>query len=132
MCEVRSGRQINVESLNSDRPMKNVLPYAVSKAGMSQMTKALALEWGEYGVNVNGLAPGFILTDLTRKLWSDEGMQEWGRENTPQRRLGEPDDLVGTAIFLASDASRFLTGQTIYVDGGFTAGRAWPIPDDSQ
>ena len=132
MCEARSGRQINIESLNSDRPMKNVLPYAVSKAGMSVMTKALALEWGEHGVNVNGLAPGFILTDLTRKLWSDEGMEEWGRVNTPQRRLGEPDDLVGTALFLASPASRFLTGQTIYVDGGFTAGRSWPIPGDNQ
>lgn len=128
MVERQRGCQINVASLNSDRPLKNVLPYAVSKAGIVSMTKALALEWGPAGVRVNALAPGFILTDLTRKLWSDPTMQAWGQANTPQRRLGEPADMVGTAIFLASPAAQFLTGQTIYVDGGFTAGCAWPIP----
>ena len=128
MVQRRSGSQINVESLNTDRPLKNVLPYAVSKAGMGHMTRALALEWGEFGVRVNGLAPGFILTDLTRKLWADETMRAWGLANTPQRRLGQPEDMVGTAIFLASTASAFMTGQTLYVDGGFTAGWAWPIP----
>lgn len=126
------GSQINVASLNSDRPLKHVLPYAMSKAGMAQMTRALALEWGESGVRVNALSPGFILTDLTQKLWSDPGMQEWGRANTPQRRLGQPEDMVGTALFLASDASQFMTGQVLYVDGGFTAGWAWPIPGNNQ
>lgn len=128
MVERGSGCQINVASLNTDRPLKNVLPYAVSKAGIAHMTRALALEWGPFGVRVNGIAPGFILTDLTRKLWSDETMQAWGRANTPQRRLGVPEDMVGAALFLASSASAFMTGQTIYVDGGFTAGWAWPIP----
>lgn len=122
------GCQINVASINTDRPLKYVLPYAVSKAGIAQMTRALALEWGPSGVRVNGIAPGFILTDLTKKLWSDPTMQAWGQANTPQRRLGEPEDLVGAAIFLASAASAFMTGQTLYVDGGFTAGWAWPIP----
>jgi NAD(P)-dependent dehydrogenase (short-subunit alcohol dehydrogenase family) len=88
----------------------------------------LALEWGPHGVRVNALAPGFILTDLTRKLWADPQLQQWGLANTPQRRLGEPDDMIGTAVFLASPAARFLTGQILYVDGGFTAGWAWPIP----
>ncbi|MEM7263117.1 MAG: SDR family oxidoreductase [Planctomycetota bacterium] len=129
MCEDGGGRQINVTSLNTDRPLKNVSPYAMSKAGMGHMTRSLALEWGDRGVNVNAISPGFILTDLTRKLWSDETMMEWGRKNTPQRRLGEPKDLVGTALFLASEASAFLTGQVLYVDGGFTAGWAWPIPE---
>jgi gluconate 5-dehydrogenase len=78
---------------------------------------------------VNGLAPGFILTDLTQKLWSDPTMQAWNTANCPLGRLGQPDDLVGTALFLASRASAFLTGQTIYVDGGLTCGRAWPIPE---
>ena len=96
------------------------------------MTKALALEWGDQGVRVNGLAPGFILTDLTEKLWSDPNMQAWGNTNTPQRRLGRPDDLIGTAIFLASPAAAFMTGQILYVDGGFTAGWAWPIPENNQ
>jgi gluconate 5-dehydrogenase len=129
MVERRGGSQINVESLNTDRPLSNVAPYALSKAAMGHMTRALALEWGPYGVRVNGLAPGFILTDLTQQLWSDPTMQAWGTANTPQRRLGRPEDMVGTAIFLASPAAAFLTGQTVYVDGGFTAGWAWPIPE---
>ena len=129
MLREGGGSQINIASLNTDRPLRNVLPYAVSKAGMSSMTRALALEWGPQGIRVNALAPGFILTDLTRKLWSDETMQSWGLEHTPQRRLGVPEDMLGTAIFLASQAAAFLTGQTIFVDGGFTAGWNWPIDD---
>ena len=132
MVDRGSGSQINITSLNNDRPLLNVAPYAMSKAAMGHMTKSLAMEWGPYGVRVNGLAPGFILTDLTKKLWSDENMQAWGKANTPQRRLGKPDDMIGTAIFLASEASQFMTGQILYVDGGFTAGWAWPIPDNSQ
>jgi len=96
---------------------------------MGHMTRGLALEWGPHGVRVNALAPGFILTDLTEKLWSVETMQAWRKANTPQRRLGQPEDMVGTAIFLASPASAFMTGQILYVDGGFTAGWAWPIPE---
>ena len=128
MIEQRSGSQINIASLNTDRPLKNVLPSAMSKSAMGHMTRGLAMEWGPHGVRVNALAPGFILTDLTRKLWSDENMQAWGLENTPQRRLGQPEDMVGTAIFLASPASAFMTGQVLYVDGGFNTGWEWPIP----
>jgi len=128
MVDRGSGSQINIASLNTDRPLKYVLPYAVSKAALGHMTRSLALEWGPQGVRVNALAPGFILTDLTRKLWSDETMQAWGRTNTPQQRLGVPEDMVGTAVFLAAPASAFLTGQIIYVDGGFTAGWNWPMP----
>ncbi|MFM8253249.1 MAG: SDR family NAD(P)-dependent oxidoreductase [Planctomycetota bacterium] len=128
MVERGAGCQINIASLNSDRPLKNVLPYAMSKAGIAHLTRGLAVEWSGRGVRVNAIAPGFILTDLTRKLWSDPVMQAWGDANTPQRRLGQPEDMVGAAIFLASQASSFMTGQTIYVDGGFTAGWAWPIP----
>ncbi len=129
MLERRSGCQINIASLNTDRPLKNVMPYAVSKAGIAQLTRSLALEWGPAGIRVNAIAPGFIVTDLTRQLWSDETMQAWGLANTPQRRLGNPDDLIGAALFLASSASAFITGQILYVDGGFTAGFSWPIPE---
>ena len=129
MVERGSGCQINIASLNTDRPLKHVLPYAMSKAGIAHMTRGLAVEWGPSGVRVNGIAPGFILTELTQKLWSDEDVHAWGMANTPQRRLGVPADMVGAAIFLASSAAEFLTGQTIYVDGGYTAGWAWPIPD---
>jgi gluconate 5-dehydrogenase len=127
MVERGSGCQINIASLNTDRPLKNVMPYAMSKAGIAHMTRSLALEWGPRGVRVNAIAPGFILTDLTQKLWSNETMRAWGETNTPQRRLGTPEDMVGAAIFLASPASAFMTGQILYVDGGFTAGWAWPI-----
>lgn len=130
MLARKSGSIINVDSLNTYAPVKNVVPYAVSKAGVLMMTRALALEWGPSGVRVNTIAPGFILTDLTRKLWSNPDMQEWGQWNTPLGRLGNPDDLVGAAVFLASDASAFMTGQVVRVDGGFTAGLNWPIPSD--
>jgi NAD(P)-dependent dehydrogenase (short-subunit alcohol dehydrogenase family) len=126
------GNQINIVSLNNDRPLKGVMPYAVSKAGLGHMTRSLAMEWGDRGVRVNAIAPGFILTDLTRKLWSQPTMQEWGRANTPLRRLGQPADLVGTAIFLASEASAYMTGQILFVDGGMSCGMFWPIDFDKQ
>ena len=127
MIARRKGTQINIDSLNTYAPLKQVLPYAMSKAGMLMMVRGLALEWGKCGIRVNGIAPGFILTDLTRKLWSDATMQAWGRENTPLERLGQVEDLVGAAIYLASPASAFMTGQTLRVDGGISAGIAWPI-----
>jgi len=130
MIERKSGVQINIESLNTHMPLRGVLPYAMSKFGMQGMTRGLALEWGRHGIRVNSLAPGFILTDLTRKLWSDPGMQSWNQANAPLGRLGEPEDMVGTAVFLASKASAFMTGQTLYVDGGFSAGWSWPISLD--
>ncbi len=130
MIERKSGVQINVESLNTWMPLKGVLPYAMSKFGMQGMTRGLALEWGRHGIRINSLAPGFILTDLTRKLWSDPEMQAWNETNAPLGRLGQPEDMIGTAVFLASKASAFMTGQTLYVDGGFSSGWSWPIPLD--
>ena len=130
MLKQRSGSQIHIDSLNSDTPLPGVGPYAMSKSALKAMTRVMATEWGSRGVRVNGLAPGFILTPLTEKLWSLPEMQKWGMDNTPQERLGSPDDLVGTAIFLASPASAFLTGQVLYVDGGMLAAMSWPIPLD--
>lgn len=132
MLELGRGNQINIVSLNNDRPLKGVMPYAVSKAGLGHMTRALAMEWGPRGVRVNAIAPGFILTDLTQKLWAQPAIREWGLTNTPLRRLGEPGDLVGTAIFLASEASAFMTGQILFVDGGFGSGLVWPIDYGNQ
>jgi NAD(P)-dependent dehydrogenase (short-subunit alcohol dehydrogenase family) len=131
MIQRRRGSQINVASLNTDRPLAYVAPYAASKAAVGHMTRSLAMEWGPSGVRVNALAPGFVLTDLTRQLWSDAPLAAWGKANTPLRRLGQPEDMVGTVIFLASEASAYMTGQILYVDGGFTAGWAWPIPSQS-
>jgi NAD(P)-dependent dehydrogenase (short-subunit alcohol dehydrogenase family) len=126
------GNQINVVSLNNDRPLKGVMPYAMSKSALSQMTRSLAMEWGPRGIRVNAIAPGFVLTDLTKKLWSQPKMQEWGQTNTPLKRIGQPDDMIGAAIFLASEASAWMTGQTLFVDGGFSAGLVWPIDFENQ
>ena len=122
-----SGSIINVDSLNTYAPLRGTTPYAMSKASVLMMTRGLANEWGRHGVRVNSIAPGFILTDLTKKVWADETMKAWGKTNTPLERLGTVSDLIGAAIFLASDASQFMTGQTLRVDGGFTAGINWPI-----
>ncbi len=132
MLERGKGNQINIVSLNNDRPLKGVMPYAMSKAALSHMTRSLALEWGPRGVRVNAIAPGFVLTDLTTKLWSQPNMQAWGEANTPLVRLGQPKDMIGAAIFLASEASAWMTGQTLFVDGGFSAGLAWPIDFQNQ
>jgi NAD(P)-dependent dehydrogenase (short-subunit alcohol dehydrogenase family) len=130
MLERRRGCQIHVASLTSHRPLRGVAPYAMSKAGLAQMTRALALEWGPRGVRVNAIAPGFIRTDLTRPLWERPEMRAWAEAHTPLGRLGEPEDLAGAALFLASDAARFVTGQILYVDGGFGSGFPWPLPLD--
>ncbi|MFW5692781.1 MAG: SDR family NAD(P)-dependent oxidoreductase [Thermoguttaceae bacterium] len=128
MIGQRKGSIINIDSINSARPLDRVTPYAMSKAAMKQMTRCLAMEWGPHGVRVNGLGPGFTLTALTRPLWeSDQQLDAWRDANTPLRRIGYPEDMVGTAIFLASEASSFITGQVIYVDGGTTCGLFWPI-----
>jgi NAD(P)-dependent dehydrogenase (short-subunit alcohol dehydrogenase family) len=126
------GSQINIASLNTDRPLKYCLSYAISKAGVGHLTRTLAMEWGARGVRVNAIAPGFVVTALNSYLWDDKTVLDWGLANIPQKRLGRPEDMVGTAIFLASEASNYVTGQIIYVDGGFTAGWTWPISLDRQ
>ena len=99
----------------------------MSKGAIGSMTRALAVEWAVRNVQVNAIAPGFILTDLNRKLWDDPKMRNWVEDRTPAHRLGQTSDLVGAALFLASAASDFVTGQVIAVDGGCTAGSTWPL-----
>ena len=130
MIEQGGGSQINIDSLSSDKAIDQIVPYSMSKAAMSSMSQGLASEWGKYGVRVNSLAPGFIMTELTRGLWTQEHMKSWGKVVTPLQRMGQPGDLIGTAIFLASQASAFITGQVIRIDGGITAGIHWPIAED--
>ncbi len=129
MVERKSGNQIGIASLNTDRPGLQLSPYAVSKAGIGSLTKVLAMEWGPSNVRVNAIAPGFILTELTKKVWSNPTMLEWGLPRHPLGRIGRPEDLISTAIYLASPGAAWMTGQTIYVDGGFTAGWNWPIAE---
>lgn len=130
MIKQGSGNQINIDSFTSHAPLTNVVPYAMTKTGMTGMTRGLALEWGKYGIRINGIAPGFILTDLNRQMWEDKNLQAWNKAVTPAKRMGAPVDLAGTAMFLASPAADFVSGQTIRVDGGLSAGLNWPIEKD--
>jgi gluconate 5-dehydrogenase len=127
MIERNSGSIINIDSLNTYAPLAGVTPYAISKAGVLMMTRSLANEWGKHGVRVNSIAPGFFPTALSKKMWEQEKMTTWAKTNTPLGRLGDVRELVGAAIYLASLASAFVTGQTLRVDGGVTAGINWPI-----
>ena len=120
MVARRSGRIITVASLSSFVGFREVAAYGASKSGVAGLTRALAVEWASHGVTVNGIAPGVFITDLNRHLLDSERGQELIMR-TPMRRFGELDELVGAAVFLASDAASFVTGQLITVDGGFLA-----------
>lgn len=117
MTENGGGTIVNVASILGLRVAAQVAPYAASKAGLVQLTKALALEWARHGVRVNALCPGYIETDINRAFFrSDAGQAMLKR--VPQRRLGQPEDLDGPLLLLCSDASRYMTGAAIAVDGG--------------
>ena len=128
MIPRKQGKIIHIGSINTGISLSQVSVYTSTKGAVGQLGKAHAVELGKHNIQVNTICPGFILTPLTEKLWSDEGMQAWGKRRVPMRRLGVPEDLVGTAVFLASAASDYVTGQNIYVDGGFMGGEDWPIP----
>ncbi len=116
-----SGKVINISSILGSVALPNQAAYASSKGAIDQLTKVLALEWASAGVQVNGLAPTYFETDLTRPLYEDPERRAFIEERTPMGRWGQPHELAGAVIFLASDASDFVTGQTILVDGGWTA-----------
>jgi hypothetical protein len=118
----RPGSLINIASILGLRQSAAVLPYAVSKAGIIQMTKVLALELARFNIRVNALAPGYFGTDLNREFWQTEPGQALIRR-VPQRRLGEVSDLDGPLLLLASDASRYMTGSVLAVDGGHLVSR---------
>ena len=121
LAAFRRGRVINLVSLNSFVALKEVAAYAASKAALLSLTRSLAVEWAASGVNVNAIAPGVFRTDLNRNLLDES---ERGREllmRTPMQRFGCPEELIGAAVLLASDAASFITGQCLVVDGGFLA-----------
>jgi gluconate 5-dehydrogenase len=122
MIERGWGRIINIASLQSVRAFANGAPYGASKGGLMQLTRAQAEAWSRHGVNANAIAPGFFATPLTAALASDPARWADLANRTFARRNGEPRDLWGTVLFLASRASDYVTGQTIFVDGGYTAG----------
>ena len=115
------GRVLSIGSVSSLLGHPYHVPYAASKGGLAIMTKALATEWGPRGVTVNAIGPTYTETNLTRGFADDPGTRQRLIAEIPLGRLGTPEDLVGAAIFLCSDAGRFVTGQTLFVDGGRTA-----------
>ncbi len=114
------GRIINISSVAGHVALRTGVVYAATKAAMIQMTKVLALEWGGDGINVNSIGPWYFRTPLTEKLLQDQNYVNEILSVTPLRRVGELPELVGPAVFLASDAANYITGQTIFVDGGMT------------
>jgi len=115
------GKIINITSLLSERGRPTIPAYAVSKGGLKLLTIVLAVEWAKYKINVNAIGPGYIETEFTRPLVENEAFNKWVLEKTPMDRWGLPNDLTGAALFLASEASDYITGQTIYIDGGWLA-----------
>jgi gluconate 5-dehydrogenase len=117
----RRGKIINICSVQSELGRPNIAPYTASKGAVKMLTKGMAIDWGQYNIQVNGLGPGYFKTELTEALVNDAEFTRWLVGRTPSRRWGDLQDLVGSAVFLASDASNFVNGHILYVDGGVTA-----------
>ena len=113
------GKIINIASLTSELGLPNMISYCAAKGGIVQITKAMANEWAQYGINVNAIGPGYYETEMTAPLFKDEKRVAELFSRIPMKKFGLPSDLAGTAVFLASEASDYVTGQVIYVDGGF-------------
>ena len=118
MAERGHGKIINIGSLTSELARATVAPYTVAKGGIKMLTKAMAAEWGELGIQANAIGPGYMVTDMNEALINDPKFDEWVKSRTPMRRWGRPEELVGTCIYLASEASNYVSGQIIYADGG--------------
>jgi gluconate 5-dehydrogenase len=115
------GKIINICSVQSELGRPGIAPYTASKGAVKMLTKGMAIDWGPHGITVNGLGPGYFKTELTEKLVADPAFTGWLVGRTPSRRWGDVQDLGGAAVFLASDASCFVNGHILYVDGGVTA-----------
>jgi gluconate 5-dehydrogenase len=121
MIPRRRGSIINICSVMSELGRPGIAPYTATKGAAKMLTKAMAIDWGRHGIRVNGIGPGYFKTELNAALVADDAFSTWITGRTPLGRWGELDELVGAAVFLASDAASFVTGHVLYVDGGVTA-----------
>ena len=119
------GSIVNLSSLSARFSFTTISVYAATKAGVTSLTRSCAREWARDGVRVNCLEPFVIKTEFTKPLWGEDHRQRWFDHVTPMGRLGSPDELVGAVVFLASDASSWMTGQSLVIDGGLTTGADW-------
>lgn len=125
MCAQGGGKIIHIGSLNTFYGLDTVSVYGLSKGGVAQLTKVMAVEWAADNIQVNCVTPGFMLTPLSKPLWEDKQKVRWFKSRIPVRRPGAPEELVGAILLLASAASSYITGQNIVVDGGVLAGGSW-------
>jgi gluconate 5-dehydrogenase len=121
MIKARSGKIINICSLMSRLARQTIGNYSAAKGGLKMLTQTMAAEWAQYNIQANGIAPGYFATELTQVLKDDPAFDKWFCNRTPAGRWGDPKELQGAAIFLASQASSYVNGQILYVDGGLSA-----------
>ena len=117
----RGGKIINIASLASEVARATISPYVAAKGGIRMLTRSMAAEWAKHDIQANAIGPGYIATEMNRALLDDPKFDAWVKGRTPSGRWGRPEDLIGTAVFLASPASNYVNGQIIYVDGGLLA-----------
>ncbi|GAB3673157.1 SDR family oxidoreductase [Salinisphaera aquimarina] len=121
MSERGSGKIVNIGSVQSMLARETIAPYAASKGGVAMLTRGMAADLARYGLQINCISPGYFQTDMNTALWQDTEFDAWIRKRTPAQRWGQLEELVGTLVYLCSDASNFVSGQNIFVDGGMTS-----------
>ncbi|KND55821.1 5-keto-D-gluconate 5-reductase [Candidatus Burkholderia verschuerenii] len=117
----RGGKIINIGSLTSEGARATVAPYTAAKGGVKMLTRAMSAEWAAFDIQANAIGPGYILTDMNQALVDNASFDAWVKSSNPSQRWGKPEELVCTAVYLASPASSYVNGQIIYVDGGWLA-----------